>query len=145
MATKDIPSWQRKEPMTITEARRKTMNWLRNSTQCCYSGPEGPRPPEPCKLHNPAWIEAEAKKRMEVANQWMGWTNRLGDLVRGMSAVRVGRMLADAGYRDEKGQPSQRALNEELAAWVEFHGYPVPIWNPERVRETLAADPVLTA
>lgn len=121
----------------MEEARRRTMNWLRNSTQCCYTG-EGARG-EACNIHTAAWIEEKAKERVEDANRWMGWTNRLGDLIRGMSAVRAGRMLADAGYRNETGHPSEQALEEGLAKWVEFHTYPVAIWSIDRVREVLAA------
>jgi hypothetical protein len=137
--SKDIPSWQRTEPMSIDEARRRTMNWLRNSTPCCYRG-EGQREPRPCK-HTLEWIEAEAERRMENANRWMGWTNRMGDLLPGTSAVKAGRILADAGLRNEKGHPSEAALagDEPLAEWVEHHGYPVAIWCIDRVRETLAS------
>jgi hypothetical protein len=138
--SKDIPSWQRTEPMSIDEARRRTRNWLRNSTRCCYQG-EGERTiGGPCE-HTAEWIEAEAAQRMEAANEWMGWSNRLGDLLPNTSAVKTGRILADAGLRNEKGHPSETALagDEPMAAWVEHHGYPVAIWCVERVREAVAS------
>lgn len=61
---------------------------------------------------------------MEHANRWMGLTNRMGDLLPGTSAVKTGRILADAGLRNQKGHPSETALTgeEPLAAWVEHHG-----------------------
>lgn len=125
--------------MTLDEARRKTMSWLRNSTSCCYRG-EGMDLDRPqCPEHTPKWIEADAQRRMADANRWMGWTNRLGDLLPGRSAVRAGRLLADAGYRNENGHPSPKAIAEDLAAWTEHHGYPVALWNVERIREALAA------
>ena len=139
---KDVPSWQRTEPMTIEEARQRTLNYIRNSTSCCYAGDRNvdPYTSTPC-IHTPEWIESEAQKRLDHANQYLGWTNRLGDLMSGVSAVKAGRILADSGLRDEKGQPSDKALagDAPLAVWAEHHGYPVAIWSVERVREYVAS------
>jgi hypothetical protein len=130
---KDIPSWQRTEPMTMDEARQRTRNWIRNSTSCRSSVECSIDPP--C-IHTSEWIEAEAIKRMENANRYIGWSSRLGDLMSGISAIKAGRILDDAGLRDGYGQPSESALagDAPLAAWVYHHGYQVTIWNVNRVR-----------
>jgi hypothetical protein len=136
--SKDIPSWERTAPLTNAEALTHARNWVSNSTRCCYGRRDWSA--ESCSLHTAAWITAEAAWKMDEANQWLGWSARMGDLIRGLSGVRAGRFLADAGLRNEDGKPTEAALagDEPLAAWALHHGYHHPIWHVARVRDMYA-------
>src|ERR1035441_3503469 len=130
--------------MTLDEARQKTINYITNSTSCCFQHGELGEPwsPNPdCPVHTAAWIEKEAAERVKNAAEaeefHREWTSKLGDLVPKMSAREVGARLVELGlrvYHDDGStyRASAAALDEDIARIIDDKGYPKVFWNRER-------------
>ena len=119
--------------LTLDEARKKVLNYLSNSTSCCFKSAPNPA----CAYHTAAWIEDEAQERVKDSVRQAEFhrthTTKLGEIVPRMTARKVGEQLVKLGLRiyDDKSESyraSQAALDEGYALLVNEYGFPKVYW-----------------